>query len=87
MKDQTEKVQKELANAIRAEVLALEKKGLTRKKIAELGGVQLSFLSNFMGGNAESINGLAIPRLVRVASGLDLKIELTIQKKEPSGGV
>ena len=86
MKDQTEKIQKELANAIRAEVLALEKTNLTRKKIAELAGVQLSFLSSFMGGNTENINGLAIPRLVRVASGLDLKIELTIQKKGASGG-
>ncbi len=82
MKDQTEKMQKELATAIRDEVLALEEKGLTRKKIAELAEVQLSFLSNFMRGNAESINGLALPRLVRVASGLDLKIELTIHKKE-----
>ena len=87
MKDQTEKIQKELAGAIRAEVSVLEKKGLTRKKIAKLAGVQLPFLSNFMSGNVESINGLAIPRLVRVASGLNLKIELTIQKKEASGEV
>lgn len=82
MKDQTEKMQKELAEAIRDEVLALEEKGLARRKIAEQAGVQPSFLSNFMSGNAESINGLALPRLVRVASSLDLKIELTIHKKE-----
>lgn len=81
MKDQTDKIQKELATSIQSEVLRLEKEGLTRGKIAEQAGVQLPLLSNFMRSNDEHTS-IAIPRLIRIASGLDLKIELTIQKKE-----
>ncbi len=85
MKDQTEGIKKKLVEAIRAEVDALEESGLTRTKIAEKADVRLSFMSNFMRANEEGMNGLAIPKLIQMASGLDLKIELTVLKKDSSG--
>jgi len=85
MKDQTEGIKKKLVEAIRAEVDVLEESGLTRTKIAEKADVRLSFMSNFMRANEEGMNGLAIPKLIQMASGLDLKIELTVLKKDSSG--
>ena len=85
MKDQTEGIKKKLVEAIRAEVDALEESGLTRTKIAAKADVRLSFMSNFMRANEEGMNGLAIPKLIQMASGLDLKIELTVLKKDSSG--
>ena len=81
MKDQTDGIKKQLVDAIKAEVLKLEKSGLTRSEVAELLGKQRPFMSNFMKGNDEAIS-LAIPRLIQMASSLDLEIELTIYKKE-----
>lgn len=82
MKDQSDSIKKKLAEAIRAEVFALDGAGLTRIKIAEKAEVRPSFMSNFMSANNEGMNGLAIPKLIQMASGLDLKIELTVRKKE-----
>ncbi len=82
MKDQSDSIKKKFVETIRAEILVLEKSGLTRTKISEKAGVRLSFMSNFMSANDEGMNGLAIPKLIQMASGLDLKIELTIHKNE-----
>jgi predicted XRE-type DNA-binding protein len=82
MKDQSESIKKKLVETIRAEIRALEDSGLTRTKISEKAGVRLSFMSNFMNANDEGMNGLAIPKLIQMASGLDLKIELAISKNE-----
>ncbi len=82
MKDQSESIKKKLVETIRAEIRALEGSGLTRTKISEKAGVRLSFMSNFMNANDEGMNGLAIPKLIQMASGLDLKIELAISKNE-----
>lgn len=82
MKDQTEVIKKKLIETIRAEVLKLEASGLTRTKISEKAEVRLSFMSNFMRANEDGMNGLAIPKLIQMASGLDLKIELAIHKKD-----
>ena len=81
MRDQIESIKKELIETIRAEVLILEKSGLTRTKISEKAGVQLPFMSNFMGSNWEGINGLAIPKLIKMANGLELRIDLIVKKK------
>lgn len=80
MKDQAESIKKKLIEAIRAEIRSLEGEGLTRTKISDKAGVRLSFMSNFMNANDEGMNGLAIPKLIQMASGLDLKIELAINK-------
>lgn len=80
MKDQVENIRKELIAAIRNEVTSLEK-SMTRTKVAEKAGVRLSFLSNFMGLNQEGMNGLAIPKLIQMANGLGLDVELIIKKK------
>lgn len=82
MRDQTDNIKKKLVEAIRAEVEFLEGSGLTRTKISEKAGVRLSFMSNFMRANEEGMNGLAIPKLIQMASGLDLKIDLAISKKD-----
>lgn len=82
MRDQTDNIKKKLVEAIRAEVESLEGSGLTRTKISEKAGVRLSFMSNFMRANEEGMNGLAIPKLIQMASGLDLKIDLAISKKD-----
>lgn len=86
MKDQSENIKKKLIEAIRHDVLRREKAGATRAEVAEIATVSLPFMSNFMSSNMEGINGLAIPRLIRIASGLDLKIEITIHKKENTDG-
>ncbi len=82
MKDQTDNIKKKLIEAIRTEVVKLEESGLTRTKISEKANVRLSFMSNFMRANEDGMNGLAIPKLIQMASGLDLRIELTTHKKE-----
>jgi transcriptional regulator with XRE-family HTH domain len=83
MKDQTDKIRQELLKAIRAEIATLEAQGLTRKQVAEKAGVQSSFLSNFMRSNNEHFD-LGIPRIIKIASGLDLKIEMTIKGRDGS---
>jgi len=79
LKDQTESLKDQLSREVKKEILESD---YTQKRVVELTGVTQGFLSNFMNNNLAGMKALGIPKLIRMANGLGLRIKLVITKSK-----
>ena len=80
MKDQREQIRDALVKAVKSEVAANIKGGKTQQEIAKKVGVDRTFITHLMNDNEAGLHGLAIPKLIKVANGLGLDVEMIIRK-------
>jgi len=85
LKDQTPAFIDQLENGVREEIESLETNGVGRKDVAEMTASTTNFISSFMKNNRNSIKALGLQKLIKMASGLGLRVKLIItnsKKKE-----
>ena len=81
MKDQREQVREALLKAVKSELAACLKSGMTHQELAKKIGVQRTFITHVINDNEKGFKTVAIPKLILVANGLGLDVELIIKKK------